>query len=550
MGYNCNNQKLNVYKTDLEKFIIEHAGAFYKRQSRTWMDQDSCPNYLKKAEKMLQAEKNRVDSYLHRSTMEPLQKECYIQLLKVHQTELINKKTGVDALLTADAREDLTRLFRMYKGYPEDIGPIADLVEKHIEREGSNIIKKAQVGGHELVQQLISLHARYDAVLKDCFEKNPVFQKALKKAFETFINQDDKLSRLLANFINDVLTRGTTVTLTEGLEKTLDNVVFLYGYIQEKDVFERHYQLFLANRLLNGLCDSEHSEKSMIAKLRAEAGYQWCNKLEGMFKDVQASRDLMGKFKKQYDAEAKVGLDLAVNVCSSGYWPTTANIPYHLPADLSAACDKFKRFYLNQHNGHKLIWHMDKGRAEVLVHFGPKVSRTLVGTTYQMMILLVFNNAKRVTFRQILDITGIPKSEISHHLLSLVHPKVAIVLKRPNTKTLEDSHQFMLNPKYFNKLLKVVIPLMQPIKKGDDEEEEDKKLIELQRRHQMDAAIVRIMKIRKTMKHPLLVAEVIAQLKARFVPKPAKIKKRIEALIEQEYLERDKADRSVYKYLA
>jgi len=66
----------------------------------------------------------------------------------------------------------------------------------------------------------------------------------------------------------------------------------------------------------------------------------------------------------------------------------------------------------------------------------------------------------------------------------------------------------------------------------------------------MDAAIVRIMKIRKNMKHPLLVAEVIAQLKARFVPKPAKIKKRIEALIEQEYLERDKADRSVYKYLA
>jgi len=140
---------------------------------------------------------------------------------------------------------------------------------------------------------------------------------------------------------------------------------------------------------------------------------------------------------------------------------------------------------------------MDKGRAEVLVHFGPKVARTLVGTTYQMMILLVFNNAKRVTFRQILDITGIPKSEIGHHLLSLVHPKVAIILKRPNTKTLEDSHQFMLNPKYFNKLLKVVIPLMQPIKKGEEEEEEDKKLIELQRRHQMDAAIVRIMKIRK-----------------------------------------------------
>lgn len=323
----------------------------------------------------------------------------------------------------------------------------------------------------------------------------------------------------------------------------------MYGYIQEKDIFERHYQLFLANRLLNGLCESEHSEKAMIAKLRAEAGYQWCNKLEGMFRDVQASRDLMSKFKKMHDAD-KLGLDLAVNVCSSGYWPTTANVAYLLPNDLNNACDKFKKFYLNQHNGHKLIWHMDKGRAEVLVHFSPKVVRTLVGTTYQMMILLVFNTAKRVTFGQILTITGIPKQEIAHHLLSLVHPKVAIILKRPNTKTLEENHQFMINPKYFNKLLKVMIPLMQPVKQDDEEEEEDKKLIELQRRHQMDAAIVRIMKTRKTMKHALLVVEVVTQLKARFTAKPAKIKKRIEALIEQEYLERDKADRSVYKYLA
>jgi len=198
--------------------------------------------------------------------------------------------------------------------------------------------------------------------------------------------------------------------------------------------------------------------------------------LEGMFKDVQASRDLMGKFKKMYDSESKIGLDLAVNVCSSGYWPATAAIPYHLPTDLAAACERFKRFYLNQHNGHKLVWHMDKGRAEVLVHFSPKLSRTLVGTTYQMMILLVFNNAKRVTFKQVLDITGIPKSEISHHLLSLVHPKVAIVLKRPNNKTLEDTHQFMLNPKYTNKLLKVVIPLMQPIKKDQEDESEEKKI--------------------------------------------------------------------------
>jgi cullin 3 len=259
----------------------------------------------------------------------------------------------------------------------------------------------------------------------------------------------------------------------------------------------------------------------------------------------------MSKFKVHYDAEAKSGMELSVNVCSSGYWPTSTNIPYHLPAELATACEKFKRFYLNQHNGHKLIWHMDKGRAEVLVHFSPKVSRTLVGTTYQAMIMLSFNTTKIISFKQILDFTGVPKYEIAHHLLSLAHPKVAVLLKKPASKTLEENHQFMINPKYSAKLLKVVIPLMPALKREEGEGgDEEAKIIEMQRRHQMDAAIVRIMKIRKTMKHPLLVAEVISQLKARFVPKPGIIKKRIEALIEQEYLERDKADRSVYKYLA
>ena len=47
--------------------------------------------------------------------------------------------------------------------------------------------------------------------------------------------------------------------------------------------------------------------------------------------------------------------------------------------------------------------------------------------------------------------------------------------------------------------------------------------------------------------HPL---QVTRQLSARFVPNPTVIKKRIESLIEREFLERDAADRKLYRYLA
>ena len=49
---------------------------------------------------------------------------------------------------------------------------------------------------------------------------------------------------------------------------------------------------------------------------------------------------------------------------------------------------------------------------------------------------------------------------------------------------------------------------------------------------------------------PLCAAQVTQQLAPRFVPSPTLIKKRIESLIEREFLERDESDRKLYRYLA
>ena len=70
------------------------------------------------------------------------------------------------------------------------------------------------------------------------------------------------------------------------------------------------------------------------------------------------------------------------------------------------------------------------------------------------------------------------------------------------------------------------------------------------RKPQIEAAIVRIMKSRKEMEHNALISEVTSQLTSRFLPHPNIIKKRIESLIEREFLERDAANWRKYKYLA
>ena len=66
----------------------------------------------------------------------------------------------------------------------------------------------------------------------------------------------------------------------------------------------------------------------------------------------------------------------------------------------------------------------------------------------------------------------------------------------------------------------------------------------------LQAAIVRIVKARKVIKHNSLIEEVIQQSVNRFTPSITMIKKCIEALIDKQYLERTVNTTDEYSYMA
>jgi hypothetical protein len=101
-----------------------------------------------------------------------------------------------------------------------------------------------------------------------------------------------------------------------------------------------------------------------------------------------------------------------------------------------------------------------------------------------MMALLVFNTIKCATFKQIVDITGLPKRELESHLLSLAHPEIAVLRKRPNTKELEDSHAFMINDKFNKPQFRIRIPMIVQASVNIEVDEKEAEAIEVQRRHQ------------------------------------------------------------------
>ena len=74
--------------------------------------------------------------------------------------------------------------------------------------------------------------------------------------------------------------------------------------------------------------------------------------------------------------------------------------------------------------------------------------------------------------------------------------------------------------------------------------------IEQDRKHALDAAIVRVMKGKKELTYEQLKTATIEAVKRHFVPEVSMIKKRIEGLVEQDYLRRDDEDKNKYFYVA
>jgi len=139
------------------------------------------------------------------------------------------------------------------------------------------------------------------------------------------------------------------------------------------------------------------------------------------------------------------------------------------------------------------------------------------------------------------------EKELVSTLLPLFAGKVRLLVKTPKGSSVDEESVFYYNKVFKHKLVRLQINQVQ-MKETDQERKETKEGVFLERQYQIDAAIVRVMKTRKSLSHALLITELYNQL--RFPVKPVDIKKRIESLIEREYLERDEEKPQVYHYLA
>ncbi|KMZ58707.1 putative Cullin-1 [Zostera marina] len=557
---------MECYENDFEADMINDTGCYYSRKATNWIVEDSCPEYMLKAEECLRREKDRVSNYLHFSSERNLLEKVQHELLFVYTNQLLEKEhSGCRALLQDDKVDDLSRMYRLFSKVTHGLDPVSQIFKQHVTTEGTALVKQAEdatankkkekkdiVGIHEqaFVRKIIELHDKYLTYVNNCFQNHSLFHKALKEAFEIFCNKGvsgSSSAELLAVFCDNVLKRGGSEKLSdEDVEDTLEKVVKLLAYICDKDLFAEFYRKKLARRLLFDKCANDDHERSILAKLKQQCGGQFTSKMEGMITDLTLARENQQNFETYLSISPNVdpGIDLNVNVLTTGFWPTYRSFDLNLPEEMVKCVEVFKEFYQTKTKYRKLTWIYSLGTCHLIGKFDSKPIEIIV-TTYQASALLLFNSSDKLSYLEIMTQLNLTEDDVIRLLHSLSCAKYKILIKEPNTKTISSADVFEFNKKFTDKMRRIKIPLPPVDEKKKVVEDVDK-----DRRYAIDASIVRIMKSRKILGHQQLVLECVEQLGRSFKPDFKAIKKRIEDLIMRDYLERDKANPNLFRYLA
>jgi cullin 4 len=440
------------------------------------------------------------------------------------------------------------------------------------------------------------------SMVKTCFGGQEAFQAAVKTGIEVAVNsRDNRPAELIARFVDGRMRGGAKGAGSEAeLERDLDRVMLLFKCVHGKDVFEAFYKKDLAKRLLLGRSSSLDLEKAMVSRLKTECGSQFTAKLEGMFRDMDAARELHSQYLSSKHAAAAgpaagaaapssptktssssaaaaaassaaaatspgspllsssssssssspppAPVDLIVSVLTSAHWPTYTFLPVILPPELDRHAKAFAAFYSAKYNGNRVLtWQHGLGHCVLRASFPSGGKKELDVSLSQTLVLLLFNEADAVPFPDIKAASGMEDAELRRTLQSLACGQVRVLRKEPKGREVEDGDVFHFNAAFTAPLFRVKINQIQ-MKETKQEVDATNERVFQDRQYQVDAALVRIMKSRKSLPHQTLLAELFAQL--RFPAKAADVTKRINSLIEREYLERDEDDENVYRYLA
>ena len=550
-----------VYTRWFEPRLLESSAEYFK-EFASERSIGNLKDYIKQCRILLENETHRCDAYnLDSSSKQQLLGLAHKHLIHDHLQKLLDL-TGISRLIEGGEIDSMAALYQLLK-----LSGVHDKLKEpwagYIKDTGSGIVRDTD-RGDEMVTRLLSLRRSLDLILREAFDKDEDFQWTLREAFRYFMNEkkntavwesgQDKIGEMIAKHF-DLLLRGGLKALPRALyanstdrleaeskgkstaadedgelEHQIDQAIALFRFVEGKAAFETFYKRDLARRLLMDRSASQDAERMTLSKLRGECGANFTHNLEQMFKDKALAKDEMESYKQSCDAgQYRVPFDLQVMILSAAAWPSYDDLKVNMPPDVANQILRFEDYYKRKHNGRVLTWKHSLGHCAITARF-KRGEKELNVSFLQAVVLLAFNtvdDAEALTYQQISQMTSLSGDELARTLQSLACGKTRVLTKHPKGRDVNETDTFTFNRLFWDDRYKIKINQIQ-MKETKAENKATHERIVQDRRLETQAAIVRIMKSRKTMSHALLVAEVIDMTKSRGHVDAAQIKQAIE----------------------
>ncbi|KAJ3366777.1 hypothetical protein GGF32_003421 [Allomyces javanicus] len=533
----------SLYLSEYEAVFLAETKKYYEQESRRVMRDLSISEFMKTAEDRLKQEYHRALRFLHPSSVDKVTAECHAQYIDAHKHRIHDAFLG---MLQNRVSQDCKLAYELMALIPGGIHMLTDVYEKYVTEEGRRLVSKDP---KTLANNLGQLHANRMADITQMFRFDPSFVAALDKAFRSIINDTaTHAPDLLAKYCDQLLRKPSKLSETE-TEDQLTVATVLFHYIDDKDVFQKHYARYLAKRLIYRQSASDDLEYLMLTKLKVACGVEYTAKLQRMFTDVQVSQETGTEFHAQVDKPN--ASEFNALVLTAGAWPFTqasaaSQAIAQLPLELANGVAAFTEFYNTKHSGRKLFWLWNLCRADVkLTGYDKRYELNL--TAHQLTVLLLFNDADTIATATIASVLGGTRSDADKIIQSLIDAQ--LLLPSPGGTV-------SVNKKFSSKRIKLKLTASSGESSSSGggaatptAHETDRSLDE-DRKLYLQAIIVRIMKSRRELSHTELVPLVVDQAKARFVPSVVLVKKCIEQLIDKQYLDRAEHDHDRYLYMA
>ncbi len=230
-----------VYESEFEVGFLKQSAAFYRAESQAYIAVNTMSDYMRKVEARMREETERVQVYLDGQTEPKIREVLDKELIAAHQVTMV--EVGLVPMLHDDALPDLALMYRLLSRVAGGLDALRDALASYVEGVGKELVtaesaaatgeKKSKDTHNEFVLALLQLKSRVDIFVGDCFNGDKLFHKAVTKAFETFINLNERTPQYLSLFVDEQLTKGLKGRTDEEVEKILTSVIAVFRFLSE-----------------------------------------------------------------------------------------------------------------------------------------------------------------------------------------------------------------------------------------------------------------------------------------------------------------------------